>query len=126
MRRTRLKQLIMYSCSRIAAWPCLALTAPADARERSSISPALQAALRSQPADQQMSVIVVLKTQENVRAIRGSNRADRQRKVVQALRKRADADQKNLRTLLRQLRQQGHVQILYTAVGIQRDHRHRR
>src|SRR6476659_6530056 len=94
-----------------ALWLHDAAGAPsASASPISSISPALQAALRSQPAGQQLSVIVLLKTQENVRAIRGSNRADRQRKVIQALRKRADADQKALRTLLGQLRQQGHVQ----------------
>jgi hypothetical protein len=74
------------------------------------MSTAVILARSSQPADQQMSMIVILKTQENVRAIRSNTRADRQRKVVQALRKRADGDQKNLRALLSTLRQQGHVQ----------------
>jgi subtilisin family serine protease len=82
----------------------------ADARVRSPVGPVLQAVLGSQPPTQPTSVIVVLKTQENVRAIGGSTRAERQRNVIQALQRRADGDQQGLRALLGTLRQQGHVQ----------------
>src|SRR4051794_2910212 len=80
-----------------------AATPSARASTLSSISPALHVALANQPPSQQSNVIVILKTQENVRTIRGKNRADRQRQVIQALHRRADGDQKDLRVLLRTL-----------------------
>src|SRR5690349_16857729 len=96
------------------------------ARASAQIAPSLARALSGQAAGQPASAIVVLKNQENVRAIRGSSRADRQRKVIQALRKRADADQKDLIALMRQLRQQGHLQSftplwIYNAIVVSAD-----
>ena len=81
----------------------------ARAGATAALAPALRAAISGAQPTQQLSVIVMLKTQENVRALSGRTRGARQRAVIRALRRRADGDQASLRTQLAQLRAQGHV-----------------
>ncbi|HEY7599738.1 MAG TPA: S8 family serine peptidase, partial [Candidatus Limnocylindrales bacterium] len=89
-----------------------------EARSSAAIDPALATTMsRSAPA-QIVSVLVILRDQENVRAISGRNRRDRKRRVVQALRRKADATQTTLRTLLQQRRAAGQVQS-FTPLWVQ-------
>lgn len=73
------------------------------------LAPELQAAIESLQTGQMTSVIVTLKDQEDVRRFSGQNRPARLKAVVNALRNRANASQKRLRTLLRVRKAQGKV-----------------
>jgi subtilisin family serine protease len=88
-----------------------------EARAADPLDQALRVRLSQQPAGQMTSVIVILKDQLNPTTISGRNRADRQRKVVQALRQKSNGVQVALRTLLKSLRQQGQV-VAYTPLWI--------
>jgi hypothetical protein len=89
--------------------PGAARVATVEARSSAAIDPALAATLsRSAPA-QMVSVLVILRDQENVRAVGGRNRRDRKRRVVKALRRKADATQTSLRALLQERRAAGRV-----------------
>jgi len=83
--------------------------AQAAPQRAASIDPQVAAHLRGQLAAQQQSVIVLMREQEDVRAIMGTNRRARQRTVVQALRRRADQTQGPLRRLLKLRSSQGRV-----------------
>lgn len=75
-----------------------------------ALDPDLQSVLSSQAATQMTSVIVVLKDQVQVKSITGKNRKDRRKNLVQALRKKVDATQINLRARLAAWRAAGEVQ----------------
>jgi len=69
----------------------------------------LVAELRSEGTDAPLSVIVILRDQVDVRRIYGRDRAERQRRVVQALRQMAEARQGRLREWLRHEQATGRV-----------------
>ena len=74
------------------------------------IDPALAADLASRPPNDFVSVIVLLKEQADVKAIRGDGPAEQQRKVIEALREKADATQGRVRALLQARQARGSVQ----------------
>ncbi|HLF26312.1 MAG TPA: S8 family serine peptidase [Anaerolineae bacterium] len=76
------------------------------------LDPALSALLSAQAQEQSISAIVILKDQVNVRAITARTRVERQRLVIQALRRKADDTQADLRAWLKQRRKEGKVQSL--------------
>ncbi len=82
----------------------------ADVRPASVLDARLTAQLARLAPGQMTSVIVILADQVNVKAITGKNRPDRQKKVIEALRQKADGTQVNLRALLQIRRAQGRVQ----------------
>jgi serine protease AprX len=81
----------------------------AVAAGRSKIAPEVQDALATLPAAQQVSVIVHLSEQADLKPFRGLGRAKRLRDVGQALRVKADAAQGRLRGLLNTRKAQGAV-----------------
>src|SRR5262245_47882802 len=95
-----------------------ARAATLQARSPAVIDPALAVVLSKSAANQPVSVLVILRDQENLQAIGGHNRRDRKRRVVQALRRKADATQAPLRTLLQQRRAEGQVQS-FTPLWVQ-------
>lgn len=77
-----------------------------EAGQSPVISPALALQLKAQASNQPQSVIVILKDQENPKKITGNNRRQKQQKVVEALRLKADQTQKSIRNLLQSRRGQ--------------------
>lgn len=77
---------------------------------QATIDPALATVLSSQVGTEQISVIVVLKDQLNVKTVGGSNRKTKRKNLVKALLNKANATQINLRARLAVLRAQGQVQ----------------
>ena len=78
--------------------PLVANTSAAD-EQRASLDPGQEIVADSQISTTQTSVIVILKDQLNVKTIGGSNRKIRRKNLVQALRKKSDAQmiRQNLR-----------------------------
>ena len=90
--------------------------ASAGASAPAQIDAAVGRALAAQ-ASQPVRVIAILKNQLDPRTIAGANRKDRQKKLVRALRKKSDDEQKTLRALLVSLRKSGAVQA-YTPLWV--------
>lgn len=80
----------------------------AHERITASIDTAVATHMLTQPNGQQ-SVIVIMREQEDTRAIKESNRRTRQRRVSNALRQRADKTQQAIRRLLKKNKNLGRV-----------------
>src|SRR5262245_40980447 len=89
-----------------------------EARPPAIIDSALAATLSASAGDQQVSALVILRDQEDVRAVGGRDRRARKLRVVQALRRKADATQGPLRTLLQKRGAEGKVQS-FTPLWVQ-------
>jgi subtilisin family serine protease len=73
------------------------------------IEPALQAQLKAQSAQEQISVIVILNEQLNTKGVGGKDRRERRRNILAALKNLSDIRQAGLRIILRQARRNGDV-----------------
>ncbi|MFN8486055.1 MAG: S8 family serine peptidase [Caldilineaceae bacterium] len=90
--------------------PLIANGQASDHAPSAILDPDLQTVLSSQAATQMTSVIVVLKDQVKVKTITGKNRKDRRKNLVQALHKKINDTQVNLRTRLAAWQATGQVQ----------------
>ncbi|MGA8893469.1 MAG: Ig-like domain-containing protein [Anaeromyxobacteraceae bacterium] len=93
----------------IAVVPLWAAALPAGRAHRASVDPGVEATLRALPPSAQMTVIVRMQGQADLRGLDGLPRAERRAGVIGALRARSEADQAGLRTRLRQHETQGAV-----------------
>ena len=74
---------------------------PASARARAVIDPALAQVLNAAAPDQNVNVIVYLKDQLDPRTIRGRDRRESHRLVIEGLRNKSESTQIQVRTLLK-------------------------
>ncbi|MEZ4866164.1 MAG: S8 family serine peptidase [Caldilineaceae bacterium] len=93
-------------------WLPIVTTLGDGAQTQATLDPELVQLLASRAAAQQTSVIVILKDQLNPKTIKGKNRKDKRKNLVQALRQKATSTQANLRVQLALWQRQGKVTAL--------------
>ena len=92
-------------------------TSPGAAQSRSPIDPPLVDMLNALPADQTVSVIVILKNQTDVRVIKGHDGLEKRRNLVTALHDKSDTTQTSIRSLLQFRNRQSHrvVRVIFSS-----------
>ena len=89
-----------------------------DERSLATIDPALSAVLDQLPPDARVGAILVLRDQFDPRGAGGANRAERQRQVIEGLRRTASRSQLGLIQFLELRRHDGSI-VTYTPIWIQ-------
>ena len=89
--------------------PIMPRSTTVEASKPSPIDPALEIVLASSSPSQFYSVIVFLADEVDTKAIKGNGKADKQKKIIQQLRKKADDTQNILRQLLQSRQAQSQV-----------------